>query len=208
MATLLPNALCTVEDVKETLGIPSSNHTKDNLIIRKINAATEIIEKYTGSKFQAVTYTDEEYDATNSDQLILKHTPIIDFTSLSVRSNTLNIDDWEIIDSDLYFVDAGAGVLDLVFHAVGSWNRYKATYSAGYATVPSDVIEACVTIAVYLAENPTGAGAIRTKQEGGRRIEYYSTGSSKDGGSGNLFTQLGLVDILSPYCDYPILADK
>jgi len=204
MATLLPNALTTLADVKETLGIASSDTTRDNLIIRQINSATETIEKYTGRKFMLTTYTNEEYDATNTDQLILKHNPVTTFTTLEVRDTALNMSDWETVDSELYFVDYSAGVLDLIFHATGRWNRYRATYSAGYATIPSDIQEACVSLAAFNVANPSVDAQVRKKQEGSRSIEYFDTSNSKS----SIFDQLGLLDVLNSYCDMPILADK
>lgn len=202
MATLLSYALCTVEDVKETLGITGT--AQDNLIIRKINSATEMIEKYTGTRFASTVYTDEEYDATNSDQLILKHRPVITFTSLSRRDTSLNQADWDTIDTELYFVDFSAGVLDLIFHATGHWNRYRVTYTAGYAVIPADIVEACITLASYYVENPVSTASVRVKEEGQRRIEYYDTQSKSSG----IYDQLNLTDTLNAYADYPVLADK
>jgi len=42
MTALVSNALCSVADVKESLGI--SDASKDNLITRKINQATVTIQ--------------------------------------------------------------------------------------------------------------------------------------------------------------------
>lgn len=204
MATLLSYALTTVADVKELLGLDAGDSSKNNLIIRKINQATEMIENYTGRRFTSTTYTNEEYDATNSSQLILKQRPIISFSSLGIRDNDLNEDDWDTIDTMLYFMDSGSGVIDLNFNAVGRWNRYRATYTAGYATIPSDIAEAAATLAAYLAENPTATSGVKSKQEGQRKVEYFDTSSN----SKSLLEQLNLDNLLQPYCQDPILADK
>lgn len=204
MATLLDFALCSVADVKETLGIDSGDNSKNNIIIRKINQGTEMIEKYTDRRFASTVYTEEEYDSTNTDQLVLKQRPIITFTSLEVRDSTLNESDWETVDTELYFVDYSAGVLDLVFNVSGRWNRVRTTYTAGYATIPSDIAEACVTLASYLVENPTSGAAIKRKEEGQRKVEYYDTQST----SNSLFDQLGIDDILKSYSNYPLNPDK
>lgn len=206
MATLLSYALTTVADVKESLGIDAGDTSKDNIITRKINQATKMIEKFTGVRFASTVYTDEEYDATNVDQLVLKQRPIITFTSFSIRDTSLNQNDWEVIDSALYFVDYSAGVIDLLFKLDGRWNRYKVTYTAGYATIPEDIAEAAVTLASFYVENATSGQAIKSKSEGARKIEYYNSGSSGSGDS--LFEQLGIDEILQSYADYPINADK
>ena len=208
MATLLSYSLTTLADVKESLGIDAGDTTQDNVIIRKINQATRMIEKYTGIRFASTVYTNEEYDATNVDQLVLKQRPIITFTSFQVRDTTLNQSDWETVDSTLYFVDSDAGVLDLLFIADGHWNRYRVTYTAGYATIPEDIAEAAATLAAFYVDNPTSGAAIKSKEEGQRKIEYYNTSGSSQKGDTSVFGQLGIDEILDSYANYPINADK
>lgn len=208
MATLLIYALCTLSDVKETLGISSSDTSQDNLIIRKINQATEMIERYCDRRFALTTYTNEEYDSTRTNQIVLRNRPVTVFTSLSTRDSSQNEDDWQDVETTLYFVDNNSGVLDLNYTFGGSWNRAKATYSAGYSVIPSDLSEACVTLAAFLTQNPTTIAQVKTKEEGSRRIEYYSANGSSSGGSSSVFDMIGIKEILDSYCNYPIFADK
>ena len=206
MASLVSYALTTVADVKETLGIPSSNTESDNLIIRKINQATDMIETYTGRRFVVTDYT-EEYDATNIDQLILKQRPVATLTSFEVRDSTLNENDWDSIESTLYFTDEKAGVIDLNFSASGRWNRYRVVYSAGYNPLPSDLTEACATLAAYLVDSGTSGTNVKKKQEGARSVEYFDpkAGSSN---TSDIFDILNLTVTLNAYANNPILADK
>lgn len=153
MASLLSYALTTKNDVKESLGISSSVTTYDNLIIRKINQATLAIENYCGRRFASTVYTDEEYNATQTSEIILKQRPVITFTKLDIRDSALNISTWETIDTQLYFTDLSSGVVLLNFRASGSWKRYKVTYTAGYATIPEDLAEACASLAAYYYTN-------------------------------------------------------
>lgn len=206
MADLLSYALCSLADVKESLGIDSGDQSKDNLIRRKINQATVSIENYTGRRFASTTYTQEEYDATNTPQLVLKQRPIITFTTLDIRDTDLNQNDWEAVDSALYFVDTNAGVIDLLFNAIGRWNRYRATYTAGYTTIPADLAEACATLAGFYVENATSGQAVKSKSEGSRSIDYYNISSGRS--TSSLFDQLGIDEILNSYSNYPINADK
>lgn len=206
MATLLPYALCSLSDVKESLGLTSGDTSHDNLIIRKINQATVMIENYTGRRFASTVYSNEEYDATNTDQLILRQRPVTAFTSLGRRDTALNDDDWENEDANLYNLDSNAGVLDLLFSANGHWNRWRVSYTAGYTTIPADLAEAAASLAAYMVENPiSGGSSIRTKEEGQRRIEYYQVGRGLGNG---IFDILGITDILNSYSNMPILADK
>lgn len=203
MATILDYALTTVADVKESLGLASSDSSKNNLITRKINQATEMIEKYTGRRFKQTTYTNEEYDATGIDQLVLRQRPVIGTPTLQTRDTTLNDDDWDDVEANLSFVNAGAGVLDLNFGATaGRWNRYRVSYVAGYETIPADIAEAAATLAAFLVMNGTSGTNVKRKKEGQREIEFYDSGSTGQ----SLFEQLGIDDILNVYSNRPILA--
>jgi phage gp36-like protein len=204
MATLVSYALTNLADVKESLGLPGSDHTKDNLIIRKVNAATDMIESFCGRRFLSTTYNNIEYDANNALQLILNQRPITDFASLDIRDTSFDINDWETVNPQLYFVDAAAAVIDLNFRAIGRWNRYRVTYTAGYDTVPNDLAEACASIAAYLTINARGEIGVIEKQEGQRRARY------NDGIKGlkDLFSQLGVDQTIAQYANEPILADK
>lgn len=209
MAELKEYALTTLADVKESLGIPSSSSQYNNLIIRKINQATAMIESYCGRRFKKTTYTNEEYDATETTQLSLRQRPVViddDNTfTLKVRDTSLNEADYETLDSELYFVDKAAGVIDANFTFIGRWNRYVVTYAAGYDTIPDDLAEACASLACYFINNAS-AGAVNTtvKQEGQRRIQYGQGLKSTD----DLFNQLGIKHVIDSYADIPLLADK
>jgi hypothetical protein len=205
MATLKTYALTTLADVKESLGIPSSNTTLDNLIIRKINQATAAIESYCGRRFKSTVYTDELYNATQGDQLVLKQRPIIGDVVLKVRDGTESNDDFETVDSSLVFADANSGVLDLNFNALGHWGRYAVTYTAGYATIPDDLAEACASLAAYYVNNSDASGVgVSSKQEGQRKVSYASTGQSFR----SVADYLGIDTTLDTYTNTPLFADK
>lgn len=204
MATLLSYALTTLADVKETLGIASSDTSKDNLIIRKINLATEIIEGFCGltygHHFAQTTYTNEEFDATGTNQLVLRMKPVTTLSSLGRRDTSQNEDDWTTYDTEDYFLDDASGVIDLGFTASGSWNRFRATYTAGYATIPADLAEAAATLAAYMVNNATTGVGVKRISEGQRSIEYQQQDQET-----SLLEALGLDNVLSRYVMEPIL---
>lgn len=210
MATLNSWALTNVADVKESLGIDSGDSSWNNIITRKINQATDMIEGWCGlnnsQHFASTTYTNEEYSGAGN-QLVLKRRPIITLSSFQARETSQNEDSWSSIESELYFANNTAGVIDLLFNTFSPWNRYRVTYTAGFATIPSDLAEACVILAGYLVDqagNPTGT-VVKRKSEGARSVEYQDVDQKS---SDSLIEQLGLDDILSRYVDTPILADK
>lgn len=209
MTNLVDYALTTVDDVKENLGLASSDYTKDNLIRRKINQATDLIQTYTGRNFKLQQYT-EYYDGSQIDEMVLKQRPIVtDGTHeflFERRDTSLNDDDFETIESDLYFSDANSGVLELNFNSLGRWNRYRITYWAGYDTgdVPNDLSEAAATLAAYLVQNPSGANiGVMMKREGQREVRYANASLTL----ANLLANLGIDETINAYSNLPVLTD-
>lgn len=204
MAVLLSYALTDVASVKESLGI--TNDTQNNLIIRKINQATEMIEGFCGlardHHFKETTYTQELYNSTGSNQLSLLMSPVSSVTSFQRAANLTNEGDFDDVESEFYFLDENAGTLNLLFHTTGVWDSYRVTYVAGYSTIPADLAEACVMLAGYLVENSSSGGtAVKRKQEGQREVEYFNP---NDANSGSLIEQLGIDDMLDRYKRIPI----
>lgn len=204
MAVLLSYALTTVADVKELLGITSS--TYDNLIVRKINQATRAIEAYCGRRFALTTYTDEGYNATRTDNIILRQRPVTTVTSLELRDTGLNIDDFDTVDTEQYFIDSNAGILNLKFGAWGSYGQYQVTYQAGYTTIPEDLAEACASLAAYYFNTRDAAFiGVSRKKEGQREVQYSdSTNLNFD----SIIKNLGIDSILDSYSNYPIMTNR
>lgn len=212
MASLLSYALTTVADVKESLGIASSDTTKDNLITRQINKSTRAIESYCGRRFKETSYTRELYSATGTDQLILKQRPLTSTTPLvfEIRNTGLNDVNFETIDSQLYFCDVGshqgdAGVIDLMFFARGRWDRYAVTYSAGYTTIPEDLAEACASLACYYVQNIDASDVgVQLKKEGAREVRYANASLKFK----TICENLGIDEILDSYANNPLMTDR
>lgn len=211
MAELLSYALTTVADVKESLGISAGDSSKDNLIKRKINQATLIIEGYCNlpynHHFKQTTYENEVYTGTGTDQLRLKMWPVTSVASFGYRSTSQNTDDWDVTETEDYFIDNGSGMLNLLSTQNRNWDSYRVTYTAGYETIPSDLAEACVMLAGYLVENSASGTAVKRKREGGREIEYFQPSGASSTGSSSLVDQLGLDEILGRYIRYSV-ADR
>jgi len=205
MASLLSYALTNVSDVKESLGIVSSDQSYDNLITRKINQVTRQIEAYCSRRFKSTTYTQEEYNATNTDQIILYQRPVIGAITLEVRDTSLNSADYETIESTLYFVDENAGLINTLFNARGRWSRFLITYTAGYAIIPEDLAEAAATLAAYYTINPDGGDVgIAEKREGQRLIRYSNANLSFK----TIMENLGVDEIINSYSNNPVMTDR
>lgn len=197
MTALSAEALTTVADVKELLGITTG--AQDNLITRNINMATKMILNYCGvSSFRSTAYT-EYYDALGGDHLVLRNKPIITLTSLSYRNQWGNNDSWTALDAELYYTDLSAGLIQTLTPLVGSYDSWKVVYTAGYATIPEDLAEACARLAANLTQGGVAGQNIKSKREGQRQVEYFDSGTNR-----SLIESLGLDDILEPYADVAV----
>lgn len=196
MTAILSYALCGLTEVKESLGIADAS--KDNLIIRKINQATEMIENYCGldnnHHFKQATYSNEEYKGTGTNELFLKVKPVTAVSDFSVRSSAENINDFDTISTEDYFIIQNSGILSTLFGLTELSSYYRVSYTGGFATIPSDLSEACVTLSAYLVDNSASGNAIKSKQEGRRGIEYFQPQQGQ-----SLINQLGVDDILDRY---------
>lgn len=202
MTQIATNALTSLADVKESMGIASSDTSKDNLIIRKINQASQQISNYCERVFQVADYT-EIYNGSLIDELVLNQRPVNSVTSLEYRGTSINTESYISINSQFYYLDATAGILKLLFNAQGHWNRWRVVYNAGYAIIPSDLAEACAQIATYYVNNSDSQVQVRSKQEGQRRIDFYQGIT----GFRNLLRQLGLDEIIDGYANWPLRSE-
>lgn len=207
MADLVSYALATVADVKESLGIDAGDTSKDNIIKRKINMATEMIESYcnlaTNHHFKETTYTNEVYNGINGDQLVLLMRPVTAVSSFQYLNSNENIDSWDTIDTEDYFIDLNSGLLN-GFASGNNFGSIRVSYTAGYSTIPFDLSEACATIAAFLVDNGTSGGGIKRKREGQREIEYFQAGSSGNSSGDSVIEQLNLDGVLNRYVMYPL----
>lgn len=197
MADLYTYALTDVASVKELMGIASSNTSRDNLIKRKINQATDIIEGYCllpyNHHFKEQEYTDELYEGTGGNTLLLGMRPLTAVSSFSYGDG-IGGTSFNTLTSDDYAFDSDSGRLLLNFNAWGGFNSYRVSYTAGFSTIPSDLAEACAMLAANLVEGGTGGAAIQRKREGAREVQYAVSLTSK-----TLIDQLGLGGTLNRY---------
>lgn len=144
---LAANAMTTLEDTMERLGIPAEAATTavKNNIIRLINTASAWVETITGRKFGRATYT-QRYTAPGRQELVLQQYPI---RSVEYVRDTIDETDFDPNTYD-FTMEGDVGVLyrDLgwVFrgYIAGLANDYvfprrylEVKYTAGYI-LPKD----------------------------------------------------------------------
>jgi len=200
--------LVTLDNVKTFLGI--TNNEQDDVLNMLIDQVSKLIETKTGRTFEQTTYTNEEYDGTGTRELKLKH--IITFTRLQKNNAVDNRDDWETIDEKDYWVDTETGIItrvspfseyedsleeanallsDSIFFK--GKNRYRATYTAGYETIPDDIQYVCMSLIsnINFSRKTTG---LKSESLGDHRVEFQSM----------LDKDSYLMDILASYRDKPL----
>lgn len=187
------NALITLADLEEYLG-----DIDDSLGENIINRASQIIATYCDRVFESTVYTDEEYDGTGAGSLNLRQYPVTLFTRLQNRTTTLNEANFSTIDSNKYFVDTEAGIIERVPHLLfrDIIRYYRVTYTAGFVTIPDDLQEAAIKLSVHIFETRKRAGDTQSETIGDYSITYDATA--------NTFRDLGLDMILDAYKKPPL----
>lgn len=204
MTAIASNALTSVADVKESLGIASSDTTKDNLITRKINQASQQIANYCERVFKAADYV-ELVNGSQQDQLVLRQRPVNSISKVEYRMTSINTDNWITVDTQFYYCDVPetSGIVRLLFDAPGRWDRWRITYNAGYTTIPSDLAEACSILAAHFVNYASPKVNVRSIQEGQRRQDFYQGIQ----GFRNLMQQLGIDQIIDNYANWPLISE-
>jgi hypothetical protein len=183
-------SLISLADYKTKKGITGEEDDVKNQLF--LDQASAFIEKYCDRTFASTTYTDEEYDGTQTQTLILKQWPVTSVTSVQYRDDIYSDSDFSTLDSQYYFRDEDPGTIrriDGVFEeGIHNW---RVTYVAGYATIPDDLQEACADIATFM-ENTVKAKGIDSET-----LSQYSVNYSKD--KKKIIDGAGIRDILDLY---------
>lgn len=151
--------LTTQSLVKAHLGVNTT--TFDEVIDTIVSGVNQGVENMLNTTFASTTYTEEEYDMDRPSRFLeLKHVPVITFTDLQYKDAPFDEDDdnWTSFDTDEYKVDLGPGIITKNTKFRRGKQRYRATYTAGYASVPDDVTLAATKIAASMFQNRKNNG--------------------------------------------------
>lgn len=130
---LLSYALTTLARVKTFLGI--SGTSDDDLLTSLINACTDFIENYCDRRFKKTSYTNELYNGTGTNKLLLKNYPVIEGETFKIekRGSSYNEDNWDEVESEYYHIDYDSGIVERVDDIFIKYPKhYRITYTAGY----------------------------------------------------------------------------
>lgn len=186
-------ALTSVANVKTYLGITSSSD--DALLEMFVNQTTDWIEQFCGGRrFKDTTYTDEIYESEFAKEqgdfptivrnrnywLNCRQYPITATAAVVVKYRSGNTS-WQTQEATGYEVYNNRGQVYLYGGMPNIRQAVKLTYSAGYATIPSDLELACIKLVARQYEKRKSQGK-KSESIGGATIVWADVGAeSVDG---------------------------
>lgn len=145
------NALTTVEAVRIQLDIPLASVDADVTarLENLINTTSESIEQFLERRLNSDTYT-ETQDGRNSGRLVPRQWPITSITSIHIdferafgADTLVDAGDYSIVDDE-----TTVEIFERLFP--NGRNNIQIIYTAGFATIPSDLAYACDAFCEWL----------------------------------------------------------
>lgn len=154
-------SLVTDANYKYYLGLNQSE-TITNNFTPLINAVEKRVKDFLHRDIETATYTDEIYDGSGNNSLVLRQFPITSIASVKVYEGigAGNVETWttlvEHTDYDRLIIPVEAHLFYLDgYRFVRQFQNYKVTYVAGYSSIPDDIQLACKKlVALYWNESP------------------------------------------------------
>ncbi len=132
--------LVSLETAKTYLGVEGTDD--DAVLSSLITRASAAIVSYLGFNPNAGEYRETVETLAGQQYILLSRTPVTSISSVSVNSAALS--------SDTYRLDSASGLLARLsggrYRAWESRSAVVVEYNAGYAEVPADLQQACLTL--------------------------------------------------------------
>jgi hypothetical protein len=160
--------LATLSQLKQFIGnVPDP--TDDELLTRLLDASAELIERSCSRVFGATIFS-ETRDGNGLDFMVFSNRPVVSVGSLTINGQT-------VPQSANYA--SGGWVLASAWKIAlrGSYRFHEGIqnvsviYTAGYATIPPDLTQACCLVAA-LAYKERDRMGIDSKSVGGENISF------------------------------------
>lgn len=179
---------CTLSDVKAWLNVVPGNTANDAVLTRLITAASQAIKTWTSRPLLQATYT-ETYNGTGINRLTLRNFPVTAVSSLTVDGLTIPpasspVSFGYLFDEYGIYLVGGDSYSGTVPQTPNIWagsyfprdsQNIVVTYTAGYATVPVDVTQACIELVAFKFQQRNHVGVTsRTLTAGGESVVYQS----------------------------------
>jgi len=197
-------SLTTVGDLKLFLDIASSDTSEDTRLSELLDGVEAAVESFTGRRFASQSYT-EYYDGEGRPLLPLQQRPVTSVTSVKVDATGYYghgsgafadaEDAWTIgtdfVPRSLAADEQNPGLLVALkgvdFEGRGVWTQgignIEVVYTAGYVTIPSDLVLAVHQIAAGVRAGAEKGGPIASESIGKYAYTLMSGSSAATGGS-------------------------
>jgi phage gp36-like protein len=162
--TASPYDLTTLAILKTYINNGSSN---DTLLQQLLTSASVAIESYCNRDFVSKAYT-KTFDGSGGNALVLPDYPITAVASVTVNGQTIPAA--ASVTGTGYSFSENTIVLNGYIFTRG-WANITVTYTAGYTTIPDDLVQACCgTVQYWLNDRQRGGETSRSM--GGQTITY------------------------------------
>lgn len=139
-------AIITLDDFKLFNNI--SDTTKDELYQLYIDAACDLVKKYTHRDLESTEYT-EVYDGPRSCSLVLNQFPVSEIDTILVDTEEIEVYDATDNPSG-YQLDSANGIVHLTSMWPAGRKIINIVYTAGFDTIPADLKYATLSVASYM----------------------------------------------------------
>lgn len=148
MATEATNAIVTLDQVREYLRIPSTEGDANDFLTNAINRTSDAIERFVRGPVKLTTYTDDIYDGSGTDTLLVVRRPIVALKTPGVADLQYRdspADSWQNVTDTLtsILIDPRKPWMIRLYDGVfpfGTMN-VKLSCTAGYAAIPGAIAE-------------------------------------------------------------------
>jgi hypothetical protein len=136
--------LCALADVKAYLGIAPGTTSTDAVLTTLVTNVSAAIESYCNRAFASQDYA-EQRNGTGGNRLFLAHGPVTAVASVSVDGQAIP----PAVGTGIGYLFDEATVYLRGYTFCRGVQNVSVTYTAGYASVPGDVAQACIEWVAY-----------------------------------------------------------
>ena len=134
--------LSTLTNVKQWLGVTTT--TDDTLLQRLLTAASGYIQSWLNRTFASAGYTDT-FDGNGKDRLMLRNYPVTAVASVTIDGTVIPASTGVTVNGWLLDETGKMVILRNYWFNRGTQN-IVISYTAGYATTPPEIEEACIEL--------------------------------------------------------------
>lgn len=159
--------LTTLQNLKDWLQV--SGKSDDAVLQRLISAASAFIQQWLSRTLALASYT-ETYDGRGTRRAVLNNFPIVSVSSLVVDGVTIAAAAGPPWSNGYVFDQLSISLYGYCFRA--GFGNVQVSYSAGYATVPLDIEQACLELIGIRYKERERIG-YRSKSIAGETVSFF-----------------------------------